>query len=78
MKKFLALFIVLIFSILNTNAMVNNISTSSSTVWPYNTIWECNKVLNQNKSNTNSEYTKYERSKCYMNNSKYQYNICKK
>lgn len=72
MKNLLKLIIVLIFfsTIQYTYAY--------STVWPYNSLSECNKILEQNSSNKNPEYIKYERSKCYINNWKYTYNICKK
>jgi len=79
MKKYIFLSIIIailsIFNFTSINA-INN--TSSNVVWPYNSASECTKVRNENENNSSSDYQKYERSKCYLNNWKYQYNICKK
>lgn len=79
MKKYIYISIVIaILSIFNftiTNALSNN---TVNTVWTYDNLGECKEKREANENNTNPDYRKYERSKCYSNNGKYQYNICEK
>ncbi|MDQ7023154.1 MAG: hypothetical protein Q9M97_06555 [Candidatus Gracilibacteria bacterium] len=70
MKKILVIFIILVL------ANIINYASAASTVGPYNTLSECNEVLEKNSSNQDPDYSKYERSECYSSNGKYQYNIC--